>query len=142
MALIASILSVYNINIESFFNTNPDKPFVWIQDNASYHRSKETQENLRIRRIPYIKWPRYSPDLNLIEYVWNWMKNWIQKYYYTVYYNASKIPLSQLRRIIWEVWEAVPVDFIIKLFILVEEVQSCNRCKRRANKVLARSGRW
>jgi hypothetical protein len=103
-------------NVESFFDANPDKPFVWMQDNASCHRSKETQENLRIRRIPYIKWPRYSPDLNLIEHVWNWMKNWIQKHYYAAYYDASKVPLSQLRRIIWEAWEAVPTDFIMSLY--------------------------
>jgi hypothetical protein len=44
------------------------------------------------------------------------MKNWIQKHYYTAYYDASKIPLPQLRRIIWEAWEAVPVDFIMKLY--------------------------
>jgi hypothetical protein len=103
-------------NVESFLDANRDKDFVWMQDNASCHRSKETQENLRIRQIPYIKWPRYSPDLNLIEHVWNWMKNWIQKHYFAAYYDASKIPLLQLRRIIWEAWEAVPVDFIMKLY--------------------------
>jgi hypothetical protein len=26
-------------NVESFFDANPDKPFVWMQDNASCHRS-------------------------------------------------------------------------------------------------------
>jgi hypothetical protein len=103
-------------NVESFLDANPDQGFIWMQDNASCHRSKETQENLRIRRIPHIKWPRYSQDLNLIEHVWNWMKNWIQKHYYTAYYDASKIPLSQLRRIIWEAWEAVPTDFIMSLY--------------------------
>ena len=62
-------------NIEAFLATNPDKSFIWMQDNAPSHRSAETQNNLRIRRIPYIKFPRYSPDLNLIEYVWNWIKD-------------------------------------------------------------------
>jgi hypothetical protein len=70
-------------NIEAFLAANPDKSFIWMQDNAPSHRSYETQDNLRRRRIPYIKFPRYSPDLNLIEHVWNWMKDWIQKHYYT-----------------------------------------------------------
>ena len=57
-------------NIKAFLAANRDQNFIWMQDNASCHRSKETQENLRIRRIPYIPWPRYSPDLNLIKHVW------------------------------------------------------------------------
>lgn len=85
-------------NIEAFLHANCDKDFVWMQDNTSCHRSKKTQENLRIRRIPYIPRPRYSPDLNLIEHVWTWMKNWIQKHYYAAYYDASKIPFSTAKK--------------------------------------------
>ena len=89
---------------------------VWMQDNASCHRSKATYANLDRRGIRYIKFPRYSPDLNLIEHVWNWMKNWIQAHYYAAYYDAAKIPLRELRRIIWEAWEAVPEDYIMRLY--------------------------
>ena len=56
-------------NIQAFLNANPDKDFIWMQDNAPSHRSYETQENLAKRRIPFIKFPRYSPDLNLIVHV-------------------------------------------------------------------------
>jgi transposase len=34
-----------------------------------------------------IDWLAYSPDLNLIEHVWNWMKNWID-------YKLQVFPLS------------------------------------------------
>jgi hypothetical protein len=44
------------------------------------------------------------------------MKNYIQKHYYAAYYNAANIPLPRLRNIIWEAWEAVPNEFIQKLF--------------------------
>lgn len=56
-------------NIQAFLVVNKGHGFIWMQDNASCHRSKETQANIRLRRIPYIKWPRYSPDLNLIKHV-------------------------------------------------------------------------
>jgi hypothetical protein len=103
-------------NIEAFIQVNPNHAFVFMQDNASCHRSNLTKANLQKRRIPFIKWPQYSPDLNLIEHVWSWMKNWIQKHYYTAYYDASKILLPDLRRIIQEAWDAVPNEFIDSLY--------------------------
>jgi len=116
-------------NIELFLRANPDHAFIFIQDNAPCHRSKETTENLERRGIPYIKWPRYSPDLNLIEHVWNWMKDWIQKHYYAVYYDAGSVSLVRLREIIQEAWEAVPNDYIDTLH------QSWwRRCQRRPTK--------
>jgi hypothetical protein len=104
-------------NIEAFLAANPDKSFIWMQDNAPSYRFYKTQNNFRIRRIPYIKFPRYSPNLNLIEHVWNWIKDWIQKHYYTAWYNASKVSLPDLKRIIWEAWEAVPTKFTIGLYM-------------------------
>ena|SRR5215469_18919240 len=105
-------------NIQAFLQSpeGRDRGYIWMQDGASSHRSKETQANLRRRNIPTIKWPRYSPDLNLIEHVWSWMKNYIQRRYYAAYYDASKIPIPELRRIIWEAWEAVPDEFIETLY--------------------------
>lgn len=90
--------------------------YVWMQDNASCHRSKLTQSNLRRRGILFIRWPRYSPDLNLIEHVWNWMKNYIQERYWQARYDVAKVPLEQLKAIIWEAWNAVPDSFIETLF--------------------------
>jgi transposase len=74
--------------------------YIFWQDNASSHRSYETKINLLHRYIPQIKAPRYSPDLNLIKYMWNWMKNWIEEHYWEVRYDPAKPPLAQLKTII------------------------------------------
>ena len=71
-----------------------------MQDNAPSHWLRETTENLRRRRIPNVKFLPYSPDLNLIKHVWNWMKDWIQEQYWQARYNVAKVPLEELRRII------------------------------------------
>ena len=72
--------------IERFFRNHPLSRYRFWQDNASSHRSYETKTNLLIRHIPIIPAPRYSPDLNLIEHVWNWMKNWIEEHYWEARY--------------------------------------------------------
>jgi hypothetical protein len=87
-----------------------------MQDNAAAHRSIETRLKLLRRHIPHIKFPPYSPDLNLIEHVWNWMKNWIQEHYWQVRYRVDRVPLAELRTIILQPWDTVPDDFILGLY--------------------------
>ncbi|PMD53827.1 uncharacterized protein K444DRAFT_618308 [Hyaloscypha bicolor E] len=86
------------------------------QDNASSHHSYETKLNLLLRHIPIIQAPRYSPDLNLIEHIWNWMKNWIEEHYWEACYQPDKIRLDQLRKIIQDAWDAVPDEYIQGLY--------------------------
>jgi transposase len=90
--------------------------YIFWQDNASSHRSYETKLNILLRRIPTIHAPRYSPDLNLIEHVWKWMKDWIEEHYWRVRYRPDKIHLDQLRAIIQAAWDTVPEDYIQTLF--------------------------
>jgi hypothetical protein len=109
---------VYNTHVlslvEEYCTQNPG--CIFMQDNAPSHTSIETRINLLERRIRWIPWPPYSPDLNLIEHVWNWMKNWIQEHYWHARYTASKLSLAQLRQIILEAWNAVPDSYIESLY--------------------------
>lgn len=54
---------------------HPDIPQIpVICDNASYYRSKEVKAYLETSRIKLIFLPPYSPNLNLIERLWRFMK--------------------------------------------------------------------
>jgi transposase len=71
-------------------------------DNAPCHKSVRTKTALFLKGIRCVTWPPYSPDLNIIEQVWNYMKNWIQEHYWMARYNISRTPLAELRAIILE----------------------------------------
>ena len=51
------------------------------------------------------------------------MGRYIQHHYYTIYYDAVKIPIARLRQIIQEAWEAVPESYIQNL------LNSWGRCQ-------------
>ena len=102
-------------HIDEFFREHTEGYF-FMQDNPPSHRSVQTILNLVRRDIPYIMFPPYSPDLNLTEHVWNWMKNWIEERYWQIGYNVAKIPLEDLQTIIWDAWNAVPEDYIQSLY--------------------------
>ena len=57
-----------------------------------------------------VEWPPYSPDLNPIETVWDWMKDWIDDRY-----EGIKLTYPQLRKAVNEAWEAVSADYLGQL---------------------------
>lgn len=63
---------------------NPDKSKIYmIIDNARYYRNKRVTEYLKQSKIEIIFLPPYSPNLNLIERLWKFMKKTVinNKYY-------------------------------------------------------------
>ena len=74
-----------------------------MQDNAPGHAAKATQQELVEREVPLIHWPSFSPDLNLIEAVWNLMKEWIQEHYG----DEEKLSYDRLRQAVREAWDSI-----------------------------------
>ena len=86
------------------------EPLVFMQDSAPCHVAKGIIEDLEERGIICIRWPAFSPDLNPIEMVWNWMKDWIQERY-----SDDLHTYDQLRAAIIAAWDAVPQSYLLEL---------------------------
>ena len=63
----------------------PDKILYVIMDNAAYQRCKKVQEKAEQLKINIIFLPAYSPNLNLIERLWKFLRKKVlsNKYYHT-----------------------------------------------------------
>jgi len=74
------------------FTLTLTKPTVVILDNASYHKSKKFKEHLPKwfnRGLTLLYLPPYSPELNIIEILWKFMKYyWIE---YTAYLSYDNL---------------------------------------------------
>ena len=73
-----------------------DLELLIMQDGAPSHRNILTIEELQNRGSNVIEWPPYSPGLNPIEQVWDWMKEWIGQRYLML--RDRRLSYDQLRR--------------------------------------------
>ena len=73
-----------------------DDDFVFQHDLAPAHRSYKTAKYLKEKRIDILEWPCNSPDLNIIEFVWQKMKTRVQQVHLKT--------LEELKAVLHEVW--------------------------------------
>ena len=78
---------------------------LFMQDNAPGHAAKETIALLEQLCIITCKWPPYSPDLNPIETLWKYMKEYLQSKYGDFKFKSYE----QQRERITEAWHVVAV---------------------------------
>jgi transposase len=62
---------------------------------------EKRQEELRNNDILPIFWPPYSPDLNLIEKIWDLIKDYLQENF------PERMAFDQLREVMREIWDAI-----------------------------------
>jgi transposase len=74
-----------------------------MQDNAPGHGAIATIEELNTRGLRPIFWPPNSPDLNPIEQIWNWMKDYIDKKCPTIHSSYQRV-----RQAVIEAWNSIP----------------------------------
>jgi len=102
--------------IDRWLRMNPSLQLM--QDGAPGHTGGNTKEDLRERGIQPIFWPAYSPDLNLIETIWNKMKDYIAMHF------PEKLSYDALRAAILEAWDSITTEVLQGL---IEELP--RRCR-------------
>ena len=77
------------------------------QDNARPHAALLTQHCLQAHNVPVLPWPAYSPDLNPIEHLWDYLK---RKVHALDLHNVAELQAALRRE-----WNAVTLDMIRRL---------------------------
>ena len=77
-----------------------------MQDGVLSHSAGATIDEFRERGIEPIYWPPYSLDLNPIEVLWGWMKDYIEVKWGV----NAKLLYDQLREAVREAWDTITSD--------------------------------
>lgn len=102
-------IQVLDNSLLPFLNENRECPFIFMQDNARIHTSRQTRAFLEDCSINLMDWPACSPDLNPIENVWGILAR-------RVYKNSSVYEnISQLKAAICREWTHLEPQLLINL---------------------------
>lgn len=84
--------------------------FIFQQDNASVHTSAKVRKFFKTNKINVLEWPSNSPDLNIIEHVWAYIKRQLDNY------EEPPKNLDELWEHVQQIWETMPYNFIQELY--------------------------
>ena len=78
--------------------------WILVDDNARPHRANVVQEYLDEQQITRLDWPPYSPDMNVIEHMWDEIGRRLEELY------PRPQNLHQLGQVIRNLWQQVPME--------------------------------
>lgn len=81
-------------------------PLLFQHDGAKPHGASDVKDYFRSRNIIILPWPPKSPDLNLIEGVWAWLKNQMKMSYQSLEEQEDVI----------NIWEKLPFELVNNLY--------------------------
>lgn len=88
------------VEVFDAFSKELKKPTVVVLDNASFHTSKEFKQNIpkwQNRGLTLLYLPPYSPELNIIEILWKFIKyHWMEMSAYQSYSKMKEYVLRML----------------------------------------------
>jgi hypothetical protein len=100
------------------------KNFVFLQDNATYHKNTKPMETLEdLVGNRWIEHPARSPDLNVMEDLWSYLDRKVKA--------ARPKTIKSLKRILTQSWDALPWSYISK---------STNSMSRRLAQCIEKKG--
>jgi len=117
--------NVLETTLLPIFQEISGQAFFLQQDNAPIHVSHSTRQWLQDRNVETLDWPKYSPDLNIIENVWGFITR-------KVYTDGKQYSnCNDLENAVYDAWDSITPDFIERLF---------ESMPRRVNEVISTKG--
>lgn len=103
------VLDDYVLKSFSWYSMDPANS-LFQQDNSRVHTSNLIRKWLDNQVFTVLEWPPYSPDLNVIEHVWGYIKHKLNEY------EQPPESLDELWDRVQEAWASIPLEFLQGLY--------------------------
>lgn len=104
----ANILNTHLLpSADLFFTESPRQQWYFLQDNAPIHKAQITQALLHNKGVTCIDFPPYSPDLNPIENVWEYIEKQVEQ--------QRPNTIDELQDVLAEEWKHLPQQLLYNI---------------------------